>query len=160
MPKAGAITANPGRAAPARLRRAGLLALAAWLVALPAQADVIELQFGPRRLIAEVAATPEMREHGLMQRASLPDNRGMLFVFPNASRQCMWMKDTLIPLSVAFMDAQGRILNIADMQPQSRQIHCSSAPARYALEMSQGWFQRRALQAGDVATGMERLTAR
>ncbi len=86
----------------------------------------------------------------------MPENQGMLFVFPADSRQCMWMKDTLIPLSVAFMDAQGRIVNIADMQPQSRQIHCSAKPVRYALEMNRGWFARRAIQAGDIATGMDR----
>ena len=132
------------------------LALAVFAVAPPAGAEQVQLKFGPRVLSVEVADTPAEREYGLMRRTSMPENQGMLFVFPADSRQCMWMKDTLIPLSVAFMDAQGRIVNIADMQPQSRQIHCSAKPVRYALEMNRGWFARRAIQAGDIATGMDR----
>lgn len=125
-----------------------LLALALAAV-LPACADLVPLKIGPRIVSVEVADTPAEREYGLMQRAAMPENQGMLFVFPADSRQCMWMKDTLIPLSVAFIDTQGRIVNIADMEPHSRQIHCSDGPVRYALEVNRGWFQRRSVQAGD-----------
>jgi uncharacterized membrane protein (UPF0127 family) len=153
MPKAGNTTPK----VEAR-RRAGVL-LGLVLLATCARADTAEIHLGLRRLSVEVAATPESRARGLMHRTALPEHQGMLFVFPVPARQCMWMKDTLIPLSVAFMDARGRIINIADMSPRNLRIHCSAAPARYALEMNQGWFQRNTIQVGDLATGMERLSA-
>lgn len=136
-----------------------VLLVGASLAAAGCGAELVQLNFGARVLTAEVADTPAEREVGLMRRPSMPDNQGMLFVFPADGRQCMWMKDTLIPLSVAFIDAQGRIVNIADMLPHSRQIHCSEGPVRYALEMNRGWFQRRAVQAGDLATGVQPLHA-
>jgi uncharacterized protein len=136
------------------------LLVGASLAATGCGADLIQLNFGARVLTAEVADTPAAREVGLMHRPAMPENQGMLFVFPADGRQCMWMKDTLIPLSVAFIDAQGHIVNIADMQPHSREIHCSAGPVRYALEMNRGWFQRRAVQAGDLASGIQRLHAR
>lgn len=141
---------------------AALLAAAGLLPSFsePARAEFAEVKFGPRVVKAEVAATPRSREVGLMNRPSLPAEQGMLFVFPTEGQYCMWMKDTLIPLSVAFMDRQGRILNIADMQPGSRQTHCAAGSIRYALEVNQGWFKRRAIQTGDVASGIESLTAR
>lgn len=126
----------------------------------PARAEFVEVRFGPRVVKAEVAATPRSREVGLMKRASLPEEQGMLFVFPNDGQYCMWMKDTLIPLSVAFMDRQGRILNIADMQPGSLRTHCAAGSIRYALEVNQGWFKRRAIQSGDIASGIDKLSAR
>lgn len=145
-------------AAVCRPVRRALLA-AVLVAALPACADLVPLKIGVRSLTVEVADTPAEREYGLMKRASMPENQGMLFVFPADSRQCMWMKDTLIPLSVAFIDAQGQIVNIADMEPLSRQIHCSDKPVRYALEMNLGWFQRRAVQAGD-RVGVEGFSTR
>jgi uncharacterized membrane protein (UPF0127 family) len=136
-------------------------AFAIWAPFAPqARADLVDIKFGPRMLKAEVAATPMARQVGLMNRKSMAENVGMLFVFPGEDRVCMWMKDTLIPLSVAFLDNDGRVLNIADMEPGSRQIHCANAPARYALEVNRGWFERRAVQAGDVATGIDNLSAR
>jgi uncharacterized membrane protein (UPF0127 family) len=109
---------------------------------------------------AEVAADFGSRMQGLMYRESLGPNAGMLFVFDEPDRQCMWMKNTLIPLSVAFVDPQGVISNIEDMQPQTEQSHCSKRPALYALEMSKGWFAQRGIKAGMKLGGLERFARR
>ena len=109
---------------------------------------------------AEVAADFPTRMQGLMHRESLAPNGGMLFVFDEAAAHCMWMKNTLIPLSVAFVDANGTIINIADMQPHSEQPHCASAPALFALEMTRGWFAQRGVKAGMKLGGLERFAAR
>jgi uncharacterized membrane protein (UPF0127 family) len=112
----------------------------ALLIALPAAAalaqslPVTELRAGMHLIHAEVAADYSTRARGLMHRKGLAPNAGMLFIFDAPSEQCMWMKNTYIPLSVAFVDAQGTIINIADMQPHSEQTHCSARPALYALE--------------------------
>jgi uncharacterized membrane protein (UPF0127 family) len=95
---------------------------------------------------------------GLMQRTSLAPNGGMLFVFDEDGTHCMWMKNTLIPLSVAFLDARGAIINIADMEPHSEQSHCAARPARYALEMAQGWFVQRGIRAGTGLRGLDQAT--
>jgi uncharacterized membrane protein (UPF0127 family) len=92
-----------------------------------------------------------------MFRKSLAPNSGMLFIFDAAEIHCMWMKNTYIPLSVAFLDAQGTITNIADMQPHSEQSHCASRPALYALEMEQGWFARRGIKPGLKLGGFDKL---
>lgn len=106
---------------------------------------------------AEVASTPRTRELGLMRRKAMALGAGMLFLFDESATRCMWMKNTLIPLSVAFMDERGRIVNIADMQPLDETSHCSSRPSRYALEMNQGWFKKRGIAAGTVIGGLERF---
>jgi uncharacterized protein len=103
---------------------------------------------------AEIADRPASRARGLMFRESLADNHGMLFVFDTPSRQCMWMKNTPLPLSVAFIKADGRIANIAQMQPQTETIHCASEDVLYALEMTQGWFWSRAIKPGDAVQGL------
>ncbi len=121
-----------------------------------AQAPTLALSLGPHRLQAEVASTPAELTRGLMQRRALPADRGMLFVFPQANRQCMWMKDTLIPLSVAFLDEQGRILNITEMAPRSTQTHCSAGAAGYALEMNAGWFTKNGGRAGQKISGLDK----
>lgn len=118
-----------------------------------------ELGAGMYRIEAEVAHTDETRRIGLMNRAKMPPQRGMVFVFPERRAHCMWMKNTLLPLSVAFLDAQGRILNIEDMQPHTEDNHCAAAPARYALEMNLGWFRERGLKKGDPVRGIDRLPA-
>jgi len=118
-----------------------------------------ELTIGMYRIVAEVAATQEDRMRGLMQRKSMPPSRGMLFVFTEQQRHCMWMKNTLLPLSVAFMDESGRILNVEDMQPQTEDSHCAARPARFALEMNLGWFAERGIKAGDTLRGFDRLPA-
>jgi len=125
-----------------------------------AQLPVIQLSAGMHLVRAEVAADFATRMQGLMHRESLAPNAGMLFVFDEAATQCMWMKNTLIPLSVAFIDASGTIVNIADMQPQSEQSHCASAPALFALEMTRGWFAQRGVKAGMKLGGLERLLPR
>ena len=117
---------------------------------------VMELQAGFHRIEAEVANTPQARSQGLMHRREMAQQRGMLFVFTETERHCMWMKTAFLPLSVAFLDADGRIINVADMQPHSEDNHCAAGPARYALEMNLGWFSRRGLKSGDPIGGIER----
>ena len=87
-----------------------------------------------------VAETAEELQHGLMGVQAMPENRGMLFVFPKSGSWCMWMKNTPLPLSVAFFDDNFRLISIASMTPWSTEIHCALNPARYALEMNDGWF--------------------
>ena len=103
----------------------------------------------------EVARREVDRRQGLMYRTTLGKNEGMLFVYAKPMRLCMWMKNTPLPLSVAFIDAQGKIVNIADMQPHTLQAHCAARPVPYALEMRQGWFCQKAISAGSVVTGLE-----
>ena len=117
------------------------------------------LVIGGHRLTVEIAATPETRATGLMNRFSLQPDHGMLFVFDESARHCMWMKNTLIPLSVAFIDARGDIVNIADMQPLDETTHCAARPVPYALEMNQGWFKQRGISAGMQIKGLEQFSA-
>jgi uncharacterized membrane protein (UPF0127 family) len=125
--------------------------LAALLLAAPsarAQLPVAELNAGMYLIQAEVAADFASRARGLMHRKALAPNAGMLFIFEQPGAQCMWMKNTFIPLSVAFLDERGEIINIADMTPHSEQAHCAARPARYALEMNRGWFAARGIKPG------------
>ena len=108
---------------------------------------------------AEVANTPVTRAQGLMRRKAMAQGAGMLFVFDESAGHCMWMKNTLIPLSVAFVDERGEIVNIEDMQPLDESAHCASRPARYALEMNQGWFKKRGISPGTLIQGLERYSA-
>ena len=117
-------------------------------------APTIELSAGMHRIEAEVASNNAERATGLMNRPSMPMHRGMLFVFPEAGVQCFWMKNTLIPLSIAFLDDAGRIVQIADMQPQSLDNHCSAKSVRFALEMNAGWFRSRGLTTGAKINGL------
>ena len=112
------------------------------------------LQAGIHRIRAEVADSPARRARGLMMRKSLAPNSGMLFVFPQPAVHCFWMKNTLIPLSIAFMDGDGTIVTLADMQPHDETSRCPERAVRYALEMEQGWFARRGIKAGDKIGGM------
>ncbi|MDK9714549.1 DUF192 domain-containing protein [Sulfuritalea hydrogenivorans] len=121
------------------------------------QLPLVELLAGMHRIEAEVAATSESRQIGMMQRTVMPPHRGMLFVFPEMAKHCMWMRNTLLPLSVAFLDEKGGIINIEDMQPRTEVNHCATRPARYALEMNLGWFRSRGLGAGFAITGIEKL---
>jgi len=116
----------------------------------------VQLQIGLYLVKAEVAATYGTRMQGLMQREKMAANEGMLFVFPDRDKQCMWMKNTLLPLSVAFIDDSGVILNVEDMQPQTENSHCSAKPARYALEMNLGWFKSKNLKPGTKISGLEK----
>ena len=118
-----------------------------------------ELGAGMYRIEAEVAHTAQARQVGLMMRKTMAPQRGMVFVFEHDATHCMWMKNTFLPLSVAFVDAQGKVINIEDMQPQREDNHCAAAPARFALEMNLGWFRERGIKAGDVLRGFDRLPA-
>lgn len=118
-----------------------------------------ELGAGMYRIEAEVAHTFETRQIGLMNRSAMPLHHGMVFVFPEARAHCMWMKNTQLPLSVAFVDAQGKVINIEDMQPQTTDNHCAAGQARFALEMNLGWFAERGIKAGDTLRGFDRLPA-
>ena len=138
------------------------LLLAAAVLAAPARAGlpVVELSAGMHRIRAEVADNTAARMQGLMHRRSMEQNAGMVFVFEERALHCMWMKNTLIPLSVAFIDEAGAIVNIADMQPHSEQSHCATRPARYALEMNKGWFAQRGIRPGAKLRGLEKLAPR
>ncbi len=129
------------------------------LVAAPAAAQpplpTVDLTIGMHRVQAELADSMGTRMEGLMYRKEMQTNAGMVFVFDDDAPHCMWMKNTLIPLSVAFIDKSGAILNIADMQPQSEQSHCAVKPARFALEMNKGWFAQRGIKAGVKLKGIE-----
>jgi uncharacterized protein len=110
----------------------------------------IPVALGPYGLEVEIAADPVRRALGLMFRRSMPADRGMLFVFPEDEILSFWMSNTLIPLSVGFLDADHRILNIADMEPlDDLSFHVSAAPARYGLEVHRGWFADRGIEPGD-----------
>ena len=98
----------------------------------------------------EIVATPATRNRGLMFREALDEDHGMLFVFPDEQPRNFWMRDTQIPLSIAYADSAGRILRIADMEPFSERSVPSGAPARYALEMQRGWFERKGVRRGDT----------
>jgi len=134
-------------------------ACCACLMALPLVASATELPqrtltIGDHKLSVEVASTPGTRETGLMNRFSLQPDHGMLFVFEAPQPLAFWMKDTYIPLSIAFVDRNGRILNIEDMRPQDEATHWSKGEALYAIEMRQGWFAAKGIAAGDAVRGL------
>ncbi len=113
------------------------------------------LEIKGHKLTAEVAASDPARATGLMHRRMLPENRGMLFVFPYSAPQSFWMMNTYLPLSIAFIDENGAIVNIADMKPLTTDSHSSTRPARYALEMNQGWFAKRGIKPGARVEGLK-----
>ena len=119
----------------------------------PQKLPAIRLNAGIHNIQAEVAQTPEQRATGLMFRKDLGANDGMLFVFEERGQQCFWMKNTLLPLSVAFVADDGRIVNLDDMKPQTLDSHCSEKPVRFVLEMNDGWFRKRGLKAGSKLQG-------
>jgi uncharacterized membrane protein (UPF0127 family) len=116
----------------------------------------VQLQSGMYLIKAEVAASYDTRMVGMMMRTKMAANEGMLFLFPQREKQCMWMKNTLLPLSVAFLDESGTILNIEDMKPQTEDSHCSVKEAPYALEMNLGWFKQKGIKAGTKILGIEK----
>ena len=140
---------------PRTLLAATALALAGLAAAQDAaqRLPTTRLTAGFHVITAEVAGTPDQRSIGLMHRPSMPANDGMLFVFERPGQQCFWMKNTLLPLSIAFLADDGTVVNIEDMQPQSLDSHCSKKPVRFALEMNKGWFARRAIQPGARLSG-------
>jgi len=132
------------------------VAAPAWAQGLP----TVQLNAGMHLIHAEVAGDMASRSQGLMFRKSLGPNAGMVFIFDEEAQHCMWMKNTLVPLSVAFLDASGTIINIEDMAPQTEDTHCARRPARYALEMARGWFASRGVKPGAKLGGMEKLGAK
>jgi len=143
-----------GRLRPALMFLAG--ALLVFAAGAPAQEPLAQrrLNAGIHLIQAEIAATDRDRSRGLMHRQSLGPSDGMLFVFEQTDTQCFWMRNTLIPLSIAFLADDGRVVNVADMAPQTDTPHCSIEPVRYALEMNQGWFARRGIGPGKVIEGL------
>lgn len=138
------------------------LAFVTWAMALAALAQGtpqttlprIKLQAGMFQIDAQVAQTPEQRNTGLMFRTEMPQHEGMLFVFEQPATQCFWMKNTLLPLTAAFVADDGTIVNLADMKPQTTDAHCSTKPVRFVLEMHQGWFAKKGLKAGSRLAGV------
>jgi uncharacterized protein len=131
------------------------LMLSAAAQSADARDNRIKLHINGHAIRAEVARTPEERSKGLMHRRHMSKNDGMLFVFDQPQTVSMWMKNTLLPLSVAFIDEQGRIINIAEMLPETLDTHSSLAPAKYALEMNAGWFDKHHILAGKSVEGIE-----
>ena len=113
----------------------------------------VKLSAGLHQIDAQVAQHDEQRSTGLMFRKEMPQHEGMLFVFEQPSRQCFWMKNTLLPLTAAFVSDDGTIVNLEDMKPQTLESHCSLKPVRYVLEMNQGWFARKGIKAGTRLAG-------
>ncbi|MFI5445729.1 DUF192 domain-containing protein [Polaromonas sp. UC242_47] len=113
----------------------------------------VKISAGMHLIDAQVAQTPEQRATGLMFRREMPQHEGMLFVFEQPADQCFWMKNTLLPLTAAFVANDGTIVNLADMKPQTTNPHCSAQPVRYVLEMNKGWFAKRGIKAGSKLGG-------
>jgi uncharacterized protein len=133
------------------------LALAWCRPAAAQEMPKVKLSAGIHLINAELAADDQNRQRGLMFREKMPAGEGMLFVFDQAAVHCMWMKNTLLPLSVAFIDVKGTILNIEDMKPQTLDSHCAKQPATFALEMNLGWFKQRGIKAGMKIGGAAEL---
>lgn len=134
------------------------ICLMAWMAAANAQQPQmnlprITLQAGMYQIDTQVAQTPDQRSVGLMWRRDMPLHEGMLFVFEQPATHCFWMMNTFIPLTAAFVADDGAIVNLADMQPQTVNSHCSERPVRFVLEMNQGWFAKRGLKAGARLAG-------
>lgn len=112
-----------------------------------------KLSVGVHQITAQVAQTPSQRSTGLMFRKQMPQTEGMLFIFEQPGMQCFWMKNTLLPLTAAFVADNGEIVNLMDMKPHSEAPHCSTKPVRYVLEMNQGWFAKKSITAGAKLSG-------
>jgi len=130
-----------------------LLGRAVYASDQPQELPVIGLNAGIHLIQAQVATTEQQRLLGLMYRQAMAANEGMLFVFDKQQQQCLWMKNTLLPLSAAFLAEDGSIVNIEEMQPESLEIHCSTKPVRFVLEMTRGWFSKRGITAGTRIQG-------
>jgi uncharacterized membrane protein (UPF0127 family) len=131
----------------------GLATGSAQATAAPQSLPTTSLTAGMHLIKAMVADSPEERSTGLMFRTEMAANEGMLFVFDDPAQQCFWMKNTLLPLSAAFVADDGTVVNIEDMKPQSLDSHCSKAPVRYVLEMNKGWFAKKGIRAGSKLAG-------
>ena len=135
---------------------AALMTIAASLAhaqGVPQDLPAVTLQAGMHNIRAALAQTPDQRQTGLMFRRSMAQHEGMLFVFDEPSQQCFWMKNTLMPLSIAFIGDDGTVVNVDEMKPQTLDNHCSDKPVRYVLEMNQGWFAKRGIKSGSRIGG-------
>ena len=145
---------------PGNLKRVfAVIALCLAVFAAHADMPEVALTVGGHKLTAEVAYTDANRAQGLMHRRMLPENRGMLFVFPEIAIHGMWMMNTYIPLSVAFLDQNGVIINIADMTPHTRDAHAAIKPAKYALEVNLGWYRKNGIKPGAKVEGLAQAPA-
>lgn len=117
------------------------------------QLQRIPLSIGIHQIDTQLAVTSEQREIGLMFRKEMPQNEGMLFVFESPTRLCFWMKNTLLPLTAAFVADDGTIVNLENMKPQTTESHCSAKPVRFVLEMNQGWFAKKGVKPGSRISG-------
>ena len=127
----------------------GMMGRPGWAQQVPQpRLPTVQLQAGMHNIVAELAQTPQQQQIGMMMRTEMAAHEGMLFVFDDVAPRCFWMKNTLLPLSIAFIEDDGTVVNIAEMKPRSEASHCSEKPVRYALEMNQGWFSKRAIKAG------------
>ncbi|MES2398797.1 MAG: DUF192 domain-containing protein [Pseudomonadota bacterium] len=139
---------------------AAILPATVWF-ALPASAQEepqmnlqrVRISAGMHQIDTQVAMTPEQRQIGLMFRKDMPQSEGMIFVFEQAAQQCFWMKNTILPLTAAFIAEDGTIVNLEDMKPQTTDAHCSLKPVRYVLEMNKGWFAKKGIKAGTKLGG-------
>jgi uncharacterized membrane protein (UPF0127 family) len=127
-----------------------------WSKDIAPSVATIALKVGNQTIRAEIAATDETRQKGLMFREKMASNTGMLFVFPDIAYHAMWMRNTPLPLAVAFMDEAGKIVSIHEMLPFTETTHQAAGPARYALEMNSEWFSRNQVKAGDTIKGLDR----
>ena len=118
------------------------------------------LSAGFHQIDVQLAMTPEQRAIGLMHRREMPQHKGMLFVCESPAAQCFWMKNTLIPLTAAFVADDGTVVNLEDMKPQTTESHCSRKPVRFVLEMNLGWFTKKGIKAGTKLSGSPFATAR
>ena len=141
--------------APLALSASLALCLALTAQAQEPQLDLrrVKLTAGMYQIDTQLAVTSQQREVGLMFRKEMPQPEGMLFIFEQPATQCFWMKNTILPLTAAFVSDDGRIVNLADMKPQTEDSHCSEEPVRYVLEMNQGWFAKKNLKKGTKLTG-------
>ena len=131
-----------------------------WAQGVPQDLPAIALQAGMHNIRAAVAKTPEQRQLGLMFRREMAQHEGMLFIFDEATPQCFWMKNTPLPLTIAFLEDDGTVVNLADMKPQALDSHCSAKPVRFVLEMHQGWFAKRGIKPGAKISGTPFAKAR
>jgi uncharacterized protein len=149
---------NPVHRSRAPRLTVALLTLAVWGAAKAQQAPqprlpTVQITAGMHLIQAELAVTPEQQQVGMMMRREMGANEGMLFVNAEPGVRCFWMRNTLIPLSAAFVSDDGTIVNIADMQPLNDESHCSTKPVRFVLEMRQGWFDKRGIGPGSRLRG-------
>lgn len=138
---------------PVRPALAALFAALSLAAAADSPLTRTELRSGAHSFDVEVASTPQQRAQGLKGRTRLDDGTGMLFIFEHPDRHCFWMKDTALPLSVAFLADDGTVVGIADMQPETTDLHCATTPVRYALEVTQGGLGSRGIGPGVRVTG-------